>query len=85
MSFESRIAAIEERNRRVEREKAWEVSWTRCLCILAITYVTAFLLLWMIAAPLPHFNALVPTLGFLLSTFSLPWIKRWWMRKTLEG
>jgi hypothetical protein len=75
------IQGILERNQRVESEKAWETSWTRRLFIAAITYLTASLFLWLIETPQSFINALVPTGGYLLSTLSLPWIKRLWMRK----
>ena len=39
--IESRLSAIEERNKKVERDKAWEVSWTRRVSIMALTYVVA--------------------------------------------
>lgn len=78
-----RLAAIEARNRRVEAEKAWETSWVRIGSITVGTYVTATLLLWMIDAPSPLFGALVPALGFLLSTQSLPALKRWWIHRHL--
>ncbi|MDD5103453.1 MAG: hypothetical protein PHX93_03565 [Candidatus Peribacteraceae bacterium] len=76
----SQIAAILERNRRVETDKAWEVSWTRRLFITALTYGIAVLFLRLIDNPSFWLNAAVPALGYCLSTLSLPWIKQWWMR-----
>jgi hypothetical protein len=35
------IQRIKERNRKVEMDKAWEVSWTRRIFILAMTYIVA--------------------------------------------
>jgi len=75
------IRSILERNARVEREKAWEVSWTRRLTILILTYLVVVLFLWSIRIPLPFLQALIPTAGFFLSTLSLPWMKRWWMKR----
>jgi hypothetical protein len=75
------IHGIIERNKRVEADKAWETSWTRRLFIACITYVTACLFLWLIENPHPTINALVPTGGYLLSTLSLPWLKRWWINR----
>ena len=37
-SIEERLSSIEERNRRVEADKAWETSWTRRLLIAVLTY-----------------------------------------------
>ena len=44
--IQKELAAIHERNRRVEMDKAWEVSWTRRIFISAITYV--FAALWLL-------------------------------------
>ena len=74
------LVAIQERNRRVEQDKAWERSWTRRLFIAAITYLVAGFWLVVIHEALPWFKALVPTGGYLLSTLSLSIIKRWWTR-----
>ncbi|ALM09944.1 MAG TPA: hypothetical protein DEB30_02765 [Candidatus Peribacter riflensis] len=82
---ESQIAAIVERNKRVETDKAWEVSWTRRLLITALTYSVAVLFLWTIENPGFWLNAAVPALGYLLSTLSLPWVKQWWIRQHLES
>ena len=38
MDLESRISAIESRNSRVELDKQWEISFTRKLAILLMTY-----------------------------------------------
>lgn len=82
-SIEDRIAAIESRNRRVEAEKAWETSWVRIAIIAVGTYLAAALLLWMIGVQNPFLGSLVPALGFLLSTQSLPALKRWWISQHL--
>lgn len=76
--IETRLQAIEERNVRVEMDKAWEVSFTRRLSIALVTYFTASLFLWLIGVGYPLLGALVPTGGYLLSTLSLPWIKNHW-------
>jgi hypothetical protein len=78
-TLEQQLQSILDRNARVEREKAWEVSWTRRLSIAVLTYVVAVLFLWSIGIPVPYLQAFVPTLGYLLSTVSIPWVKRWWM------
>lgn len=80
MIIEEEIEIIKERNRRVEQDKAWEVSWTRRLFIVAVTYATAGIWLAWIGDFYPWLKALVPSGGYLLSTFSLPFVKRWWQR-----
>ena len=81
MDIETRLQAIEARNRQVEHDKAWEVSLTRRFTIALITYLTASVFLTCV---LPHdswyLDACVPMAGYLLSTLSLPWIKRKWQK-----
>ncbi|MFH1053135.1 MAG: hypothetical protein V1740_01845 [Candidatus Woesearchaeota archaeon] len=79
--MESKIKTIEERNKRVEADKAWEISLTRRIIIAVITYLIAVWFLWRIGNDKPWLNALVPTVGFVLSTLSLPYIKRWWIKR----
>jgi hypothetical protein len=79
--LESKVQAILERNQRVELEKAWEVSLTRRAFILATTYLMALLFLWLLGVPYFYLHALVPTGGYLLSTLSLPWIKKKWIQR----
>ncbi|MCA9366382.1 hypothetical protein KC722_02270 [Candidatus Kaiserbacteria bacterium] len=75
------VEQILERNARVEADKAWETSGTRRACIAAVTYGIATLFMWRIGISDPWLNALVPTGGYVLSTLSLPLIKRWWLKK----
>ena len=39
MNLEEEIKKIQERNKRVELDKAWETSWTRKICICILTYI----------------------------------------------
>ena len=80
-TLEERIAKIEERNSKVEREKAWEVSWVRFFSNVAATYLTMNLILWTIGGPFPPVHAVIPTVGYVLSTISIPYVKRWWLNK----
>lgn len=75
-----RIRAIEERNRGVEADKAWEVSLTRRGFIGVLTYAVASAVLWSIGSERPMLDALIPTAGYLLSTLSIPFLKRWWIQ-----
>lgn len=76
--LEKRIEKIEYRNKRVELNKAWETSYTRKFFIIIFTYLSIALYLKYIIKIEPWLNALVPTLGFLLSTLSMPFIKKIW-------
>jgi hypothetical protein len=72
---------IQERNARVEQQKAWEVSLTRRLFIAAMTYTVAYLYMrYGLEVTRPHLDAFVPTGGYLLSTYSLPFVREWWSK-----
>ncbi|MDO8648962.1 MAG: hypothetical protein Q7R81_04230 [Candidatus Peregrinibacteria bacterium] len=81
VSLEEQLQAILERNLRVEADKAWEVSFTRRFSIAVLTYAIAVIFLWSIESASPLLHGLIPTGGYVLSTFSLPALKRAWMRK----
>lgn len=78
--LEKRIERIESRNKIVESNKAWEVSFTRKLLIALFTYLAVALYLKFILGINPWINAIVPSAGFLLSTLTLPFFKRVWER-----
>jgi hypothetical protein len=77
---EEAILEIRERNARVENDKAWETSWTRRLYIAAITFACALAWLMAIGEASPWLKACIPVMGYLLSTLSLPVLKRRWLR-----
>lgn len=77
--LEKRIQEIENRNTKVDVNKAWETSWTRRIVLMVFTYLSVGLYLNAIAIPSPWLNAIVPSLGFLLSTLTLPFFMRLWM------
>lgn len=77
----SDLELIKERNRRVEADKAWETSVTRKIIIAVLTYFVIVIFLWSIAAPQPWLNAIVPTVGFILSTLTLTFFKKLWLKK----
>lgn len=74
------IKNLIERNRRVELDKAWEISKTRRLIISLLTYFVIVIFLIAIGVKNPWLNALVPAIGFFLSTLTLPFFKRLWAR-----
>ena len=74
------LKQILERNKRVEADKAWETSNTRRSFIILITYCIACFFLYLIGNTAFWINAMVPAGGYLLSTLSLPPLKRWWMK-----
>ena len=79
--LEKRIAKIEERNKKVTADKAWEVSKTRKLIIFVATYAIVVIFLIWVKADKPWLGALVPPTAFLLSTLVLQKIKVIWVDK----
>ncbi len=77
-TIEERLSRIEARNRIVEKNKAWETSGTRKFFVALFTYLAISLYFVAIKVGNPFISALVPTFGFLLSTLSLPFIRKFW-------
>ena len=80
MNFEEEIRKIQERNKKVELDKAWETSKTRKISIAVLTYFVMVLVMYSLNMDVPFTSAIIPTLGFTLSTFSLDFIKKIWIR-----
>ena len=78
--IQKEIKQIKTRNRRVELDKAWEVSWTRKFIIFILTYIVIVILFFIAKLPEPFINAIVPSVAFILSTFTVPIIKKWWIK-----
>ena len=78
--IEKRLNAIEQRNKRVELDKSWETSFARKIIITLLTYITIVLFFLIAQLPKPFINSIVPTTGFVLSTLSLPFFKRLWIK-----
>ncbi len=76
--IEERLQKIEKRNSSVEKDKAWETSLTRRFLIAVFTYLAIALYLKFIVGIDPWINAIVPAVGFLLSTLTLPFFKKLW-------
>ena len=74
------IELIKERNRRVEIDKAWETSKTRRTVIALMTYFVIVIFLYIIDVANPWLIALVPTIGYVLSTLTLPFFKKTWIK-----
>lgn len=82
MDLEKEILEIKERNKRVEKDKAWETSFTRRICIVILTYLVVILYSYLINEFDNIFlSSLVPVLGFVLSTLSLKFIRKIWEKR----
>jgi hypothetical protein len=74
----TRIAEIENRNKTVTLDKAWETSLTRKISIASLTYIVVLIYLIVIGNDNPWINAIVPPTGFLLSTLAMGWLRKSW-------
>ena len=79
--IQKEINLIKERNKKVEADKAWEVSVFRVISVVIMTYLITAVVFYFIGVNNFLLNALIPTVGFYLSTQSLPFIKQWWIDK----
>ena len=82
--LEKEIKAIKERNERVELDKAWETSYSRRFLLVAFTYLAIGFYLYAIKIPEPWLNAIVPSVAFMLSTLTLPFFKKMWLKYKKE-
>lgn len=78
---EQQFRMLEERNNRVDADKAWETSRARFFSLLLLTYVVMCLLFYALKVEGVFSNALVPTMGYFLSAQTLPLIKKWWLAR----
>ncbi len=83
MDINKEVEQIILRNKKVEMDKAWETSWTRVGFISLVIYLTAGVWLEVLNDTYPWLKAITPAFGFMLSTFSLPIIKTWWLKNKL--
>jgi len=79
-NLEKEILLIKARNKRVEADKEWETSWSRKILLMTFTYLGIGFYLLAINIDKPWLNAIVPSVGFLLSTLTLPVFKKIWER-----
>ena len=80
MELEKRVAAIEERNRRVETDKTWETSYTRRILLFLFMYLALGAYFQAIHITQPWLNAIGAAVGFMLSTLTLPYFKSMWLK-----
>lgn len=78
--LEKQIEQIIARNQKVEADKRWETSFLRRMLVAIFTYLPIAIYMRTIEVPNPWLNAVVPTLGFLISTLTLPWFRKLWLK-----
>lgn len=81
MNIEKRIEAIERRNAKVEADKAWETSLARKVILLITTYLLISVYMTIINIEKPWLNAIIPSLGFLVSTLTIQRAKDIWLNR----
>lgn len=79
-AIKANLEKINQRNKRVELNKAWETSLTRKTIILIFTYIIIGLTFLVIGNKDPWINAIIPTIAFLISTLTLPFLRVYWQR-----
>ena len=78
--LEKEVKKIKDRNKDVESDKAWETSYTRRTLLMLFTYLAIGIYLQVINIPRPWLNAIVPSVAFMLSTLTLPFFRKLWLR-----
>ncbi len=79
--LQSEIDQLKTRNKKVEADKAWETSGTRKALVLGLTYLVMVLVFWSTGIGNIFVNAIVPSVGFFLSTLTIPMVKKRWLKK----
>lgn len=75
------IGKIKARNKRVEADKAWETSRTRNIFIAISTYLLISIFMILLRDSHPFLNALVASVGYLLSTATYDFLKKRWLKR----
>lgn len=81
--LKAEIERIKARNKRVEADKAWELSKTRSGFIAASTYLLILVFMLLIHDNHPFLNAFIASIGYLISTASYDLLKKWWLRRRI--
>lgn len=81
LELKKEIEEIKKRNLSVEADKAWETSVARKVLVALFTYLAIGVYMWAINITSPWLNAIVPTVGFLLSTLTFQYFKSAWIKK----
>ena len=79
-NLETQLKIIEERNKRVEIDKTWETSFTRRGLLMLFTYLAIGFYLRAVNIEKPWTNAIVPAVAFMLSTLTMPFFRKLWVK-----
>jgi hypothetical protein len=78
--LQQEIETIKQRNKRVEADKAWEISLFRLTVLSIATFIFSITVLYFVKAEEYLLGALSSTAGLIISSQSLPFIKKWWIK-----
>ena len=78
--LKTEIKKLKARNQKVEINKALELSLTRKIILMILTYIVIAATLTSIKNPQPFTNAIIPTIALFLSTLSLPILRNIWQK-----
>ena len=84
-NLEQKVQKIEERNKMVEADKDWETSWTRRILLAVFTYLAIGAYMRAIDISRPWLNAVVPAVAFMLSTLTMPFFKKLWVKRNQKS
>ena len=80
-NLEQEIEKIKQRNKKVEADKAWEVSKTRISLITLLTFILTLIFFYYSGFKNYWIDAVVSTAAFVLSVQTMPLFKRWWVKR----
>ena len=82
--LESEIKKIQERNAKVEADKAWETSTQRKISVAIITYIVVLVVMHFLGFDNIFLWAIIPTAWYLLSTLGVHSMKKIYLKKYLN-
>lgn len=79
--LKDQVEKIKQRNKRVEADKAWEISKTRTAFISAATFILIYIFMLLVKAEHPFLNSLISVVAYWLSTETYSILKKWWLKR----
>lgn len=83
--LEERVKRLELQLRYSELQKKWEMSKVRLLILSATTYVVIAFFMYLFEIEDPLVNAIIPGSAYILSTISVPFIRKVWVRSYIAS
>lgn len=83
-NIKKEIDKIKNRNKKVEAEKAREVSFERKILVAFLTYIIILIFMIVLWIKQAYINALIPTAWYLLSTLSIWYFKKMYIKRYIK-